>query len=190
MPSALPAPESVIVAAMSVTKTVSLVASSSLLAHHASKRMLRHRRRGGDRPRFGSRRTIRPVRSWQSSAEEFNRGAVVPRRTCSCGSGVHHPRRRRPGSKRATIRVRGAASLNASNDPLVVIDGVPIAVDGGKGYGQPAGDDQPQPITESFTVLMTLRRRPSTVRVLRTASSSSPKRRGAATRPRIMPAAA
>lgn len=30
----------------------------------------------------------------------------------------------------ATIRVRGGASLNASNDPLIVIDGVPMEVGG------------------------------------------------------------
>ena len=31
----------------------------------------------------------------------------------------------------ATIRVRGGASLNASNDPLIVLDGVPMEVGGG-----------------------------------------------------------
>jgi outer membrane receptor protein involved in Fe transport len=30
-----------------------------------------------------------------------------------------------PGNS-STIRIRGGASLNASNDPLIVIDGVPI----------------------------------------------------------------
>jgi iron complex outermembrane receptor protein len=27
----------------------------------------------------------------------------------------------------STIRIRGGASLNASNDPLIVIDGVPLS---------------------------------------------------------------
>jgi len=31
----------------------------------------------------------------------------------------------------STIRVRGGASLNASNDPLIVLDGVPLEVGGG-----------------------------------------------------------
>ena len=28
-----------------------------------------------------------------------------------------------------TIRIRGGASLNASNDPLIVIDGIPVSND-------------------------------------------------------------
>ena len=72
-------------------------------------------------------------------AEEFNRGAVVSTQDMLKGKvpGVHIiPGDGGPGSS-ATIRVRGAASLNASNDPLIVIDGVPIAVDGGKGMANP-----------------------------------------------------
>src|SRR5690606_1171449 len=34
-----------------------------------------------------------------------------------------------PGSG-STIRIRGGASLNASNDPLIVIDGVPLQASG------------------------------------------------------------
>ena len=37
----------------------------------------------------------------------------------------------------ATIRIRGAASLYASNDPLIVIDGVPVTAEGGARYGKP-----------------------------------------------------
>ena len=37
----------------------------------------------------------------------------------------------------ATIRIRGAASLYASNDPLIVIDGVPVTSDGGAGMANP-----------------------------------------------------
>ncbi|MGV2541595.1 SusC/RagA family protein, partial [Bacillus pumilus] len=37
-----------------------------------------------------------------------------------------------PGSK-ATIRIRGGASLNADSDPLIVIDGIPMDNNGVKG---------------------------------------------------------
>ena len=63
-----------------------------------------------------------------------------------------------PGSG-STIRIRGGASLNASNDPLIVIDGVPIT-DGTKndgkaglaGAGNPLSLINPNDI-ETFTVL-------------------------------------
>ena len=55
-----------------------------------------------------------------------------------------------PGAN-AEIRIRGGASLNASNEPLYVIDG--IAVDGGaKGMPNPLASINPQDI-ESFNVL-------------------------------------
>ena len=41
----------------------------------------------------------------------------------------------RPPTASSTIRVRGGASLNASNDPLIVLDGVPMEV-GGSVSGQ------------------------------------------------------
>lgn len=52
----------------------------------------------------------------------------------------------------ATIRVRGAASLYASNDPLIVIDGVPVTAEGGAGMANPLATVNPNDI-ESFTVL-------------------------------------
>ena len=52
----------------------------------------------------------------------------------------------------AVIRVRGSASLNASNDPLIVIDGVPLAQDGGAGMSNPLQTLNPNDIA-SFTVL-------------------------------------
>ena len=42
----------------------------------------------------------------------------------------------------STIRIRGGASLNASNDPLIVIDGVPIAQGGIAGTANPLASDQ------------------------------------------------
>ncbi|MBO6238145.1 MAG: TonB-dependent receptor, partial [Bacteroidales bacterium] len=56
-----------------------------------------------------------------------------------------------PGSG-ATIRIRGGASLNASNDPLIVIDGLPVSNDGISGMSDPLSSINPEDI-ESFTVL-------------------------------------
>lgn len=53
----------------------------------------------------------------------------------------------------STIRVRGGASLNASNDPLIVVDGVPMEIGGGiTGSGNFLGMINPNDI-ESMTVL-------------------------------------
>ncbi len=53
----------------------------------------------------------------------------------------------------ATIRVRGGASLNASNDPLIVLDGVPMEVGGGvEGSGNFLSLINPNDI-ESMTIL-------------------------------------
>ena len=56
-----------------------------------------------------------------------------------------------PGSG-AQIRVRGGSSLNASNDPLIVIDGLAMDNDGVKGLSNPLSMINPQDI-ESFNVL-------------------------------------
>ncbi|MBR3527465.1 MAG: TonB-dependent receptor [Bacteroidales bacterium] len=56
-----------------------------------------------------------------------------------------------PGSG-ATIRIRGGASLNASNDPLYIIDGLPVSNDGISGMSDPLSSINPEDI-ESFTVL-------------------------------------
>ena len=52
----------------------------------------------------------------------------------------------------ATIRVRGGSSLNASNDPLIVIDGLAMDNDTRKGSSNILSSINPQDI-ESFTVL-------------------------------------
>ena len=52
----------------------------------------------------------------------------------------------------ATIRIRGGSSLNASNDPLIVIDGVPMDNQGVKGFPNGLAIINPQDI-ESFNVL-------------------------------------
>ena len=61
-----------------------------------------------------------------------------------------------PSSGRAgdgnRIRIRGGASLNASNDPLIVIDGLPISNDGISGQTNPLSSLNPNDI-ESMTIL-------------------------------------
>ncbi len=52
----------------------------------------------------------------------------------------------------ATIRIRGGSSLNASNDPLIVIDGLAMDAQGVKGLANPLSMVNPNDI-ESFTVL-------------------------------------
>lgn len=56
-----------------------------------------------------------------------------------------------PGSG-STIRIRGGASLNASNDPLFVIDGIPLTGDGFAGISNPLALINPNDI-ENITVL-------------------------------------
>ncbi len=87
-------------------------------------------------------------------SEELNRGAMVNTQDMLKGKvpGLNIiPGDGGPGSG-STIRIRGAASLNASNDPLIVIDGVPIAYGGGAGMSNPLDLINPNDI-ESFTVL-------------------------------------
>jgi len=52
----------------------------------------------------------------------------------------------------ATIRIRGGSSFNASNDPLIVIDGLAMDNQGVKGLSNPLSMVNPNDI-ESFTVL-------------------------------------
>ncbi len=56
-----------------------------------------------------------------------------------------------PGSG-SVIRIRGGASLNASNDPLIVIDGMPLENAGISGIANPLSLINPNDI-ETFTVL-------------------------------------
>ncbi len=87
-------------------------------------------------------------------AEDLNRGAVVSPQDMLKGkiAGLLvTPGDGGPGSG-SRIRIRGAASLNASNDPLIVIDGVPIAQGAGGSMSNPLDLINPNDI-ESFTVL-------------------------------------
>jgi TonB-linked SusC/RagA family outer membrane protein len=61
------------------------------------------------------------------TAKDFNRGAITNTENLLNGrvAGVVVTQGGRPGDG-AAIRIRGGASLGASNDPLVVIDGLPV----------------------------------------------------------------
>ncbi len=55
-------------------------------------------------------------------------------------------------SGKANIRIRGGASLSATNDPLIVLDGVPLQADSPLGMGSPLSMINPESI-ESMTIL-------------------------------------
>ena len=87
-------------------------------------------------------------------AEDLNRGTVVNTQDMLKGKVAGllvTPGDGGPGSG-SRIRIRGSASLNASNDPLIVIDGVPIAQGAGGAMSNPLDLLNPNDI-ESFTVL-------------------------------------
>ncbi len=87
------------------------------------------------------------------TAKDFNGGATSPDQLIQgkapgvtvTGNGGN------PGAG-STIRIRGGASLTASNDPLIVIDGVPMDFDKLSGASNPLSLINPNDI-ESFDVL-------------------------------------
>ena len=86
--------------------------------------------------------------------EDFNQGAIINPLELVAGktAGVQvTPNSGAPGSG-ATIRIRGGSSLSASNDPLYVIDGIPVDNDGIAGTRNPLSMLNPNDI-ESFTIL-------------------------------------
>ena len=87
-------------------------------------------------------------------SEEINRGAVVSTQDLLKGKVAGllvTPGDGGPGSG-SRIRIRGSASLNASNDPLIVIDGVPVASGAAGGMSNPLDLLNPDDI-ESFSIL-------------------------------------
>jgi TonB-dependent starch-binding outer membrane protein SusC len=88
------------------------------------------------------------------SAKDFVKGALQTPEQLISGkvAGVQiTPNNGAPGSG-SRIRIRGGASLNASNDPLIVIDGVPVDNGGIAGSANPLNLINPNDI-ESFTIL-------------------------------------
>jgi len=88
------------------------------------------------------------------SSKDFNKGAITSPQDLLVGKSagvVITTSGGAPGSG-STIRVRGGSSLNASNDPLVIIDGVPIDNNNVSGSSNILSFVNPNDI-ETFTVL-------------------------------------
>ncbi len=87
------------------------------------------------------------------SAKDFNKGSTVTAENLLNGriAGVTVNTSGAPGSG-SEIRIRGGASLNASNDPLIVIDGLPLDNNTGTGSTSFLASLNPSTI-ESISVL-------------------------------------
>ncbi|MBK8633393.1 MAG: SusC/RagA family TonB-linked outer membrane protein [Saprospiraceae bacterium] len=87
------------------------------------------------------------------NAASFNQGAITSPQDLITGkiAGVQITGASDPGGA-STIRIRGGSSLSASNDPLIVIDGLPITNDGIGGERNVLNIVNPNDI-ETFTVL-------------------------------------
>ncbi len=87
------------------------------------------------------------------SSDDFNKGAIAGPQQLLAGkvAGVTITTDGSPGGG-STIRVRGESSLSASNDPLIVIDGVPLDNSGVSGSRNALNVINPNDI-ESMTVL-------------------------------------
>lgn len=88
------------------------------------------------------------------SADDFQQGAITTPEQLISGkiAGVAITSNNGAPGAGSSIRIRGGASLNASNDPLIVIDGVPVSNSSIAGASNPLSLINPNDI-ENFTVL-------------------------------------
>lgn len=88
------------------------------------------------------------------SSETFNQGAVVAPEQLIAGksAGVQITSGGGAPGQGGTIRIRGGSSLSASNDPLIVVDGVPLDQRGVAGSRNALNSINPNEI-EDFTIL-------------------------------------
>lgn len=88
------------------------------------------------------------------TAKDFNRGVIVTPEQLIAGkvAGVAISSNDGAPGSGSTIRIRGGSSLNASNDPLIVIDGMPVSNSQIPGVSNPLAMLNPNDIA-SFTVL-------------------------------------
>ncbi len=88
------------------------------------------------------------------TAKDFNRGVLTSPQDLMLGklAGVQITSNSGAPGSGSTIRIRGGSSLNASNDPLIVIDGFPVDNKVIGGAANPLASINPNDI-ESFTVL-------------------------------------
>jgi TonB-dependent starch-binding outer membrane protein SusC len=87
-------------------------------------------------------------------SKDFNKGAITSPQDLMVGksAGVMITTSNGAPGSGATIRIRGGSSLNASNDPLIIIDGVPLDNNNVAGSSNFLSFVNPNDI-ESFTVL-------------------------------------
>jgi len=87
------------------------------------------------------------------SAKDFNKGQNVTAESLINGriAGVNITGGGAPGAK-ADIRIRGGSSLNASNEPLIILDGLPLSNETPSGATSILSTIDPNDI-ETFTVL-------------------------------------
>lgn len=88
------------------------------------------------------------------TAKDFNKGAIVSADQLLAGKapGVRITTNGGQPDADPNIRIRGGASLNASNSPLIIIDGVPISDQNPVGIKNPLALVNPNDI-ESFSIL-------------------------------------
>jgi len=88
------------------------------------------------------------------NSKDFNRGAITSPQDLLVGktAGVVITNSGGAPGSGATIRVRGGSSLNASNDPLIIIDGIPIDNNNLSGSSNFLSFVNPNDI-ETFTIL-------------------------------------
>ncbi|MGZ5189829.1 MAG: SusC/RagA family TonB-linked outer membrane protein [Flavisolibacter sp.] len=88
------------------------------------------------------------------TSKDFNKGAIVSPEQLIAGkvAGVQITNNGGAPGAGSRIRIRGGASLNASNDPLIVIDGVPVDNGGISGTANSLAMINPNDI-ESFNIL-------------------------------------
>lgn len=88
------------------------------------------------------------------TAKDFDKGAITTPEQLISGkvSGVQITSNGGAPGSGSVIRIRGGASLNASNDPLIVIDGVPVDNSGIAGVADALSLINPNDI-ESFNIL-------------------------------------
>ena len=88
------------------------------------------------------------------SSKDFNTGPIVSAQQLISGkvAGVQITSNGGAPGAGARIRIRGGSSLNASNDPLIVVDGVPLDNNGISGSGNALSLINPNDI-ESFNIL-------------------------------------
>jgi iron complex outermembrane receptor protein len=88
------------------------------------------------------------------TAKDFNTGAVTTPEQLIQGkvAGVSISSNGGAPGAGSTIRIRGGASISGLNDPLIVIDGVPLSNDGIAGAANPLSLINPDDI-ESFSIL-------------------------------------